>query len=208
MKLPLECSIPYYIDKAKVSRLLIANLVNGLKNYIDIGFNPEVPVMTPFEETPFGIHLGEELALKEFKLCALQEKMNTGMLNNDACIPVDLSILEKPSITYSSIDIDDIFANFLQDLHREPLENKLQCLIDDNSLDIEFVNLNTNVQGQDWYDTSRDELEEEDILHEFSVAKEEYYEVFPNEGSQGNAPIYLYKSLKLLLQQYEKACTQ
>ena len=50
-------------------------------------------------------------------------------------------------------------------------------------------------------------LEEEHTFYVFLVAKEGYYEVFPYEGS-GNAPIYLYKSLKLLLQQYEKACTQ
>ena len=44
-ELPLECSLPDYIDKAEVSRLLIAKLVNGLKNDIDIGFIPEVPVI-------------------------------------------------------------------------------------------------------------------------------------------------------------------
>ena len=56
--------------------MLVENLVNGLKNDVDIGFIPEVPVMIPFEETPHGIHLGFDLELKDLELCALQEKMN------------------------------------------------------------------------------------------------------------------------------------
>ena len=163
--------------------------------------------MTPFEETPLGVHIRFELALKEFELHAFQEKMNNGMLNNDTLIPADFSILDKPQITYTAIDLDDIFADLLQDLHSEPLENKLQCLIDDNSLDIEFANLITNMQGQERYDTSRDELEEEDTFDAFPIVKEEFYEVFPLEGSQGNALEYLYKSLALLLQQFEETCT-
>ena len=43
--------------------------------------------------------------------------MNDRMLNSDTCVPVDLSILDKPPITYSAIDLDDIFADFLQNLH-------------------------------------------------------------------------------------------
>ena len=145
IELPLECSLPDYIDKTKVSKLLVENLITGLKNDVDIGFILEVPAMIPFEETPAGIHLRSELALKELELCALQEKMNNWLLNNDTFIHVDLSILDKPSITYTAIDLDDIFSNFLQDLHSNPLVNTLQCLIDDNSLDIEFANLNTDV---------------------------------------------------------------
>ena len=129
------------------------------------------------------------------------------MLNNYTFIPVDLSILDKPPITYTAIDLDDIFADFLQDLHNEPLENKLQCLIDDNSLDIEFANLNTDVQVQEWHDISRYELEEEHTYYVFPVDKEEFYEVFPYEGTPGSALKYLYKSLTLLLQQYEETCT-
>ena len=53
--------------------------------------------------------------------------------------------MDKPQIAYSEIDLDDIWADFLQALHRPPLESKLQSLIDDNSLDIEFANLDTNI---------------------------------------------------------------
>ena len=130
------------------------------------------------------------------------------MPTTDTFIPVDLSILDKPPITYTAINLDDIFSDFLQDLHSKPLENKLQCLIDDNRIDIEFANLNTDVQVQEWYDISRYELEEEHTYYVFPAHREEFYEVFPYEDSPGNALKYLYKSLKLLLQQYKEACLQ
>ena len=84
----------------------------------------------------------------------------------------------------------------------------MQCLIDDNSLDIEFANLNTDVQVQEWHDISRYEQEEEHTYYVFPADKKEFYEVFPYEGSPGNGLKYLYKSLKLLLQQYKEACLQ
>ena len=106
------------------------------------------------------------------------------MLTNDTFIPVDLSILDKSPITYTAIDLDDIFVVFLQDLHSEPLENKLQCLIDDNSLDIEFANLNTDVQVQEWHDISRYELEEEHTYYVFPTGKEEIYKYSPMKVAQ------------------------
>ena len=81
-------------------------------------------------------------------MLALQEISKsdaTTMVPDYSSIPVDLSILDKPQIAYSEIDLDDIWADFLQALHRPPLESKLQSLIDDNSLDIEFANLDTNI---------------------------------------------------------------
>ena len=64
------------------------------------------------------------------------------------------------------------------------------------------------MQVQEWHDISRYELEEEHTYYVFPADKEEFYEVFPYEGSPGNALKYLYKSLKLLLQQYKEACLQ
>ena len=55
IELQLECSWPDYIDRTEVSNLLVENLITGLKNDVDIGFIPEVPTMTSFEETPAGI---------------------------------------------------------------------------------------------------------------------------------------------------------
>ena len=66
------------------------------------------------------------------------------MVPGYSSIPVDLTILDKPQIAYSKIDLDDIWADFIQALHRPPFKSKLQSLIDDNSHDIEFLNLDTN----------------------------------------------------------------
>ena len=81
------------------------------------------------------------LALREIS----KSDATTMMPNDYSSLPMDLSILDKPQIAYSEIDLDGIWANFLQALHRPPLESKLQSLIDGNSLDIEFANLDINI---------------------------------------------------------------
>ena len=96
------------------------------------------------------------LALRE-----LWESDATTMMPDYSSLPVDLSILDKPQITYSDIDLDDIWADFLQALHGPPLESKLQSLIDDNSLDIEFANLDTKIPTY---------TEEEEEVYDFPIA--------------------------------------
>jgi hypothetical protein len=137
----LEYSPPEDIVRADVSKFIV-------RDELDIGIVPDVPPMTPFDETPIGIHLRDEIAQKEGELLALRELSKsdaTTMVPDHSSLPMDLSILDKPQIAYSEIDLDDIWADFLQALHRPPLESKLQSLIDDNSLDIEFANLDTNI---------------------------------------------------------------
>jgi hypothetical protein len=137
----LECSPPEDIVRVDVSKLFVVL-------ELDIGIFPDVPSMTPFDETPIGIRLKDEIAQKEGELHALQEISKsdaTTMVPDHSSLPMDLSILDKPQIAYLEIDLSDIWADFLQALHRPPLESKLQSLIDDNSLDVEFANLDTNI---------------------------------------------------------------
>ena len=77
----------------------------------DIAIVPNVPSMTPFNETPIGIHLRDEIAQKEGELLALIEPSKSDaitMMPDYSSLPMDLSILDKPQITYSDIDLDDI----------------------------------------------------------------------------------------------------
>ena len=67
------------------------------------------------------------------------------MVADHSSLLVDLSILDQPQITFLEIYLDDIWADFLQALHRPTLESKFQSLIDDNSLDVEFAILDTNI---------------------------------------------------------------
>jgi hypothetical protein len=154
----LEYSPPEDIVRADVSKFIV-------RDELDIGIVPDVPPMTPFDETPIGIHLRDEIAQKEGELLALRELSKsdaTTMMPDYSSLPVDLSILDKSQIAYSKIDLDDIWADFLQALHRPPLESKLQSLIDDNSLDIEFANLDTNIP--------RYTQDEEEEVYDFHVA--------------------------------------
>ena len=60
----LECSPLEDIVIADVSKLFVAP-------ELDIAIVPNVPSMTPFNETPIGIHLRDEIAQKEGELLAL-----------------------------------------------------------------------------------------------------------------------------------------
>ena len=106
-----------------------------------------------------------EIAQNEGKLLALKELSEsdaTTMMPDISSIHVDFSILDKPQIAYSEIDLEDIWADFLQALYRPPLESKLQSLIDDNSPGIEFSNLDTNIPAYI--------EEEEEEVYDFLVA--------------------------------------
>ena len=62
----LEYSPPEDIVRVDVSKLTV-------KDELDIGIVPDVPRMAPFDDTPIGICLRDEIAQKEGELLALRE---------------------------------------------------------------------------------------------------------------------------------------
>ena len=81
----LECSPPEDIVRVDVSKLFV-------RHELDIGIVPDVPPMTPFDETPIGIHLRDEIAQKEGELLALREISKSGattVVDDHSSLPVD-----------------------------------------------------------------------------------------------------------------------
>ena len=105
---PIETMVEYSPSKdmvrADVSKIIVID-------ELDIGIVLDVPPITPFDKTPTGIRLRDEIAEKEGELLALRELWEsdaTTMMPDISSIHVDFSILDKPQITYSDIDLDDI----------------------------------------------------------------------------------------------------